>query len=193
MTFFQYLHHVDKDITIAINSANCVITDFIWQFFSHIQIWFVMYFIVAVMLFVKLGWKKALIVIASVALTIVACDQFSNLIKNAVQRLRPCHDLDMIGRGLNILEDKGGLYGFFSAHAANAMGFAVSTWKGFKNDAKGNYNIYGTAIVLWALLVSISRAFVGKHFFGDICVGMAVGLMFGYLFASIATRICKKI
>ena len=31
MGFFQYLHHLDKDVTLAINSLHCTFTDYIWM------------------------------------------------------------------------------------------------------------------------------------------------------------------
>ena len=68
-------------------------------------------------------------------------------------------------------------YGFFSAHAANAIGFACAasiilksrTWK--------------IVLPIWAILVGVSRVFVGKHFLGDVLVGFMVGAFFGILFA----------
>lgn len=189
---FRSLHHIDKDITLSINSMNSPFTDQMWMLFSDRNIWIVLYVAVIVMLFVRLGWKKALVVILSAILCIVACDQFANLVKFGVERLRPCHDADMLARGLRVLEDPGQLYGFFSAHAANAGGFAVVSYLGFRNDGRLKYRGYGIGIGLWAFLVGVSRIFVGKHFFGDVCVGFAVGILFGCLFGLLARWVIKK-
>lgn len=186
MTILQYLHHVDQNVTLAINALNCPFTDVIWQFFSAKTVWFPMYLAVAVFLFIRLGWKKAIPAVVACILTVAACDQCGNLVKDAVERLRPCWDLNMVERGLHILEDKGNLYGFYSAHAANAMGFAVCSAACFRHDARRRYKWYTLAIVLWAILVGMSRVFVGKHFFGDVCAGFLVGMIFGSVFARLA-------
>lgn len=194
MDILRWAHHLDKDITLAINSVHCVVSDFIWQIFSNKEIWFVLYFIVLLFLFRNLGWKKAIVAVLAIVLTIVCCDQFANFTKAYFERLRPCWDADMIAGGLHELEGKGNLYGFYSAHAANAMGFAVSSAMLFKSDRNllRNYTGYTVCIIIWALLVGFSRIFVGKHFFGDVMVGFAVGAIFGSIFAGIASKFIRK-
>lgn len=191
MTLFQQVHHLDKDVTLAINSLSSTISDGIWQFFSYKNSWYILYLAILVILYVRLGWKKGTIALLACVLCIICCDQFANLIKDWVQRLRPCWDQEMIDRGLNVLEYKGGKYGFFSAHAANAMGFAACSMLCLGIDGSHSHKFYNTAMPIWALLVGISRVFVGKHFFGDVLVGWAVGAFFGILFGIIAERIAR--
>lgn len=190
--FLKQCHHIDKTVTLAINSLNCQFSDFIWQVFSNREIWFILYLAVLVFLFRNLGWKKAAIVTVSIVLAIVCCDQIANFTKFHFQRLRPCWDMEMIANGLHTLEDFGGKYGFYSAHAANAMGFAVCSIIGFRNDTSRNYNIYKWCVIVWAFLIGISRVFVGKHFFGDVMTGLCVGLAIGVLLGKLATFIIRK-
>ena len=98
----------------------------------------------------------------------------------------------MLDNGLNILDGYGGRYGFFSAHAANAFGFAISSLLIFKNDTRWTYRPYAWGIMIWAALVSLSRVFVGRHFLGDVLVGIAVGLLVGYIFALVYGRITSS-
>ena len=190
---FAWLVNLDRDLTLAVNAWHNPATDSLWQFFSHIQIWYVMYLIIIVLFFIRLGWKKALVVTISCILFVVACDQFANVVKHCVQRLRPLEDADMIARGLHVLEGRGGLYGFFSGHAANSMGFAVCSSMGFRNDKSHNYRSYTIAICVWAVLVGLSRVFVGKHFLGDVLVGFVVGAIIGWGFAALARFCIRKI
>ena len=189
----RYLHHIDKDVSFTINAIHTPVTDWLWQLFSCKEIWFVLYLAIAVLLFRRLGWKRALVVIGACILCVAACDQFANFTKAYFQRLRPCHDAEMIARGLRVLENPGNLYGFYSAHAANALGFAICSWQGFRLDRKHRYNAYGWGILAWAFLVGISRVFVGKHFLGDVLTGFAVGLAAGALLSLAAKAICRKI
>lgn len=187
------LDALDRDLTLAINAWHNPVTDSVWQFFSHVQIWYIMYLVIIVFFFIRLGWKKALVVTLSCILFVVACDQFANVVKHCVQRLRPMEDADMIARGLHVLEGRGGLYGFFSGHAANSMGFAVCSGMGFRNDRRRDYRGYSVAIIVWAMLVGLSRVFVGKHFLGDVLAGFIVGAIIGWVFAALARLCIRKI
>lgn len=190
---WQEIHEFDQQITLALNSLHSGITDPVMMFFSSIPVWIPMYAIVAGLLFWRIGWKKALVAIASIALTFLLCDQIANLFKDGIARLRPCHDEFMVGAGLRILEGKGGLYGFFSGHASNSFGFAVSSSMAFRNDSRLKYRGYSVWIFFWAVMVSISRIFVGKHYIGDVVTGIIVGTLLGLACGFAARRIIKKI
>jgi undecaprenyl-diphosphatase len=187
----QTLEQADKLATLEINSWSSAITDPIWQIFSNIPIWVPMYVIIVAFIIQRLGWKKGLIVVAAAALTFGFCDQSSNFIKALTERLRPCHDPYMIHNGLNILES-GGKFSFFSAHAANAFGLATCTTIGFRIDKRLKYKGYITWMYIWATLVAVSRIFVGKHFLGDVIVGICVGTLAGLAFGTLAKVIIKR-
>lgn len=243
------IHKFDQLLTLEINSWHSPITDPIWQFFSDKLVWIPMYAAIIGLLFWKLGWKRGLMVLAAALLTFGFCDQFSNIVKAAVGRIRPLHDDFMVSNGLHILEGGGGL-SFFSAHSANSFGLAFSTFIGMKYCLKtlnniqhggspnhrdssnygdssnywdssnhgdsSNYgdssnhqdssnhggsfgqqprwlNIYGTWMFFWAFMVAISRVFVGKHYLGDVLVGILVGSLAGYAFARLAGYVAKRI
>lgn len=193
-SIWQTLEHADRLATLEINSWNSVITDPIWAFLSNIPVWIPMYVIIVAFILQRLGWKKGLIVVAAAALTFGFCDQSSNLIKDLTERLRPCNDPFMLHNGLHVLE-KGGVYGFFSAHAANAFGLATSTVTGLRIDKRLRYRGYAAWMYTWATLVAVSRIFVGKHFLGDVIIGIMVGAFAGYIFGKLAksaiNRFCE--
>ena len=191
MSIWQTLEQADKLATLEINSWSSAITDPIWQIFSNIPIWVPMYVIIVAFIIQRLGWKKGLIVVAAAALTFGFCDQSSNFIKALTERLRPCHDPYMIHNGLNILES-GGKFSFFSAHAANAFGLATCTSIGFRIDKRLKYKGYITWMYIWATLVAVSRIFVGKHFLGDVIVGICVGTLAGLVFGTLAKVTIKR-
>lgn len=190
---WEQIHELDQQMTLAVNSIHSGFTDHMMLAFSNIRIWIPMYVLVTVFLFIRLGWKKALVAIASIALTFLCCDQIANIFKDGIARLRPCHDPYMVSEGLRILEGKGGLYGFFSGHSSNSFGFAVSSYMAFRNDSRKRYRGYAAWIFFWAAMVSISRIFVGKHYIGDVTVGIIFGVIAGLIFGLAARWIMKRL
>lgn len=191
--FLKSCHHLDKDITLAINSLNSPVTDVFWQVFSNREIWIILYATVLFFLFRNLGWKRALAVTIYIALTIVCIDQSCNFCKEYCQRLRPCWDADMMSRGLHVLEGFGNKFGFFSGHAANAAGFAVGSIIGFRTDHTRHYRHYTVWVIVWAFLVGTSRIFVGKHFFGDVMTGFVFGTLMALALGWLALRVMQKL
>ena len=182
----------DQAATLWVNALHAPWSDAVWIYFSKVAVWIPLYAVVAFFLFRRLGWKRALVAVAAIVLTIVCCDQGANLFKNWICRLRPSHDPWMLANGLHLPGDAGGLYGFFSGHAANSFGFAAASLGIFRSDARYSYRGYGWGIFLWAALVSLSRVFLGRHYLGDILVGAAVGLLLGYLFALLYRRCAER-
>ena len=197
--FWNEIHKADQLLTLEINSWDSFITDPVWQFFSDKLVWAPMYAAIIALLVWKLGWKRGLIVLAGALLTFGFCDQVSNIVKHAVGRIRPLHDEFMLANGLNVLENGGG-YSFFSAHAANSCGLALSTFVGMKRCLSNSGSMmpkwlkaYGTWMFFWATMVAVSRIFVGKHYLGDVIVGIIIGSLAGYAFARLSAYLAGKI
>lgn len=188
---WQEIHRFDQNLTLKINSWNSSFSDPIWEFLSDIPVWIPMYVLIVAFIIWRLGWKKGLVVVAGALLTFAFCDQSSNFVKEAVARLRPLHDEYMIANGLHVLE-KGGRFGFFSAHSANAFGLATCTLIGLRIDKRLKYRGYAAWMYTWATLVAVSRIFVGKHYLGDCLVGSIIGALAGLSFASLAKWVINR-
>ena len=188
---WQEIHRFDQNLTLNINSWNSSFSDPIWEFLSDIPVWIPMYVLIVAFIIWRLGWKKGLVVVAGALLTFAFCDQSSNFVKEAVARLRPLHDEYMIANGLHVLE-KGGRFGFFSAHSANAFGLATCTLIGLRIDKRLKYRGYAAWMYTWATLVAVSRIFVGKHYLGDCIVGSIIGALAGLAFASLAKWVINR-
>ena len=199
--FWKEIHHFDQLLTLEINSWNSSITDPIWQFFSKIPVWIPMYVLIVAMLIWRLGWKRGLIMTLAAVATFGFCDQFSNFIKDLVDRVRPLNDEFMLTSGLNVLEKASHSFSFFSAHAANAFGLAACTISGLKLDEKwfstsGKPVSWGKAYVIWmyfwAVMVAVSRIFVGKHYLGDVLAGCMIGFLVGTVMSAVGKWIIRK-
>lgn len=195
--FWQNIHQIDQQISLMINGWNSAFSDPIWVFLSMKLVWIPLYAAILALIIWKLGWKKGGILIIGTVLTIVFCDQFANLIKHSVARVRPLQDEFMVSNGLNILELGGG-YSFFSAHAANSFGLVAVTWLGLKKGLADTSNAtlvkwYEWIMFTWAALVGISRIFVGRHYLGDVLVGTMVGIAFGLAMGWISYKVAERI
>lgn len=195
MNLFESIVQLDKSVTLWINNLSAPWNDAFWWVLSDVGTWVPMYILIALLLLWRLGWKRGLTVILSVVLTIVLIDQGSNLVKYSVARLRPSFDAWMVCGGLRLPYGilSTGKYGFFSAHAGNTFGFAITTWLGLKwNKPQSLHRLYGWFIFVWAAFVSVSRIMMGAHFLGDILTGALVGWGIGCLMALLARKIVVK-
>lgn len=185
----------DHQATLWLNQLGNTSWDPFWCFLSDVQVWFPAYFLFVGFAFWRLGWKKGLVVLLSLILTVVLTDQLSVLVKNSVLRLRPCYTPWMLENEIRLpLGANGGQYGFFSSHASNTFGFAVVSYLSLKwNDPSRNYRIYGICVFIWAALVTFSRVMLAAHFLGDVLVGTFFGIVVGYAVVYAARWLQPKI
>lgn len=188
------LVQIDQQISLWLNQNNPEALNDVWHALSGIREWIPLYILIIAALIWRLGWKKGLAVVLTLALGVLITDQIANLFKDGFMRLRPCRDPWMIANGVVCPDGiHGGLYGFFSGHASNAFGFAAGSWAGFQlNDRKHHYGLYGCFIMLWAMLVSLSRTMLAAHYLGDILVGSIFGLTLGLVLAFAAHKLIVK-
>jgi len=183
---------LDKQITLAINNFCCPASDAFWSFITVGAVSIPIYIAILALFIWKLGWKKALLMLGTILIAFVICEQTANIVKYAVQRFRPCWDEDMINRGIRILSTPGGKYGFFSSHSCNS--FCIATGAVMATRAFTDKKWIGLTIGLytWATLIAFSRVFVAKHFFGDILVGAIVGIAISYACMKLAIYLITK-
>jgi len=183
----DWLIEFDKYITLAINNTYSPLFDSVMVFVSKIAVWIPLYLavLVAIIYRYKKDWKKILLIIAALVLTVVLTDQISCLIKDSVCRLRPCHD-ESIADSVRVIVSKGGLYGFVSSHAANVFGFALLTSMIFRK------HWYTILIFVWATIISFSRIYLAKHFLGDVLCGALVGVSIALIMKLLLNQIERK-
>lgn len=183
---------IDQAATLWLNKLDTPALYPLWMGLSDARIWFPAYALIMGFIIWKLGWKKGLLVSLSLILCVVLTDQLSGLVKDSVARLRPCFNTWMVENGVLIpYGQAGGLYGFFSSHAANVFGFAAASSLGLKLNGKAVPQ-YAWGIFIWASLVSLSRIMMAAHFLGDVLVGVVFGLSIGVILAYLVRLIVVK-
>lgn len=164
----------DSGLFLKLNALHNAWWDTAMLFFTRKESWLPFY-LVLIFLIVRNFRGKSWFILVFLLLGLVVSDQLCNLIKELVQRYRPGYD-STIKDLTHIVLKKGGEYGFPSSHAANSIYVMTFTGWLFRN------RLSLIILLLWALLVSYSRIYVGAHFPLDILGGWTVGLVTGWLF-----------
>jgi len=180
----EYLAHLDQELFLYLNNLGNTNWDWFWVFITHKWASLPLYALVTWLMYKKIGFKGAFISVVLIGAMIMVTYGFAYLVKYSVMRLRPCN----MGFDARILVDDCGTYGFFSAHASSAFALAVFVGRILKPYYK--YALSG--MVVWAAVMSYSRIYVGKHYPGDILVGLIVGIVIGLLFYFWQKKLTKK-
>jgi undecaprenyl-diphosphatase len=128
------------------------------------------------------GWKRGGVVLVAMILLVAFSDQFTNLIKNSVERLRPNNDPEI--KHLLRIFIKPQSFSFMSGHATTSAFFSVFVVLLLRDKYKFIY-----LILLFPLVFAYSRVYLGVHFPIDISVGIIIGT----LFANFYFRVYKKV
>ena len=110
---------------------------------------------------------------------ILSCDQIaSHVVKNFVQRLRPCENIELNSMLKNIGQYHG-QYGFVSSHASNTFGLVAFLNGINKKKSKKKY------MYLWASIIGLSRCILGVHYPSDVLCGGILGICIGKSFSKL--------
>ncbi len=161
----------DKEFFLFLNGIHSPLWDYTMTLFTLTPTWLLFYGLILVIIGKKYG-KKSLFIFVSITLLILCADQFAGVLKHTIQRLRPSND-PTINQLAHIFFNKGGEYGFVSAHAANTFAFATFSSLLFKNS---RYTLF---IFPWAFIIAYSRIYLGVHFPGDVLGGAILGVAIG--------------
>lgn len=134
--------------------------------------------LVLFLIFMKKTRKQGIIAAVSLALT---CVINNLLIKNIFDRIRPYEVVE----GLEILIEKQKDFSFPSGHTAVAFGTAVVFFMLFPRK-------YGIPVLILAILMGISRVYVGVHYPTDVICGMMIGTAVAIVVVQSARRYEKK-
>lgn len=153
---------------INVSLANPV-TDFLMPIVTSDNALRALYAVAVILLLWKGDSRVRWLVVFSGIALLLADQTSAGLLKPLINRPRPCHEL----ANVHLLVGCGGGKSMPSAHAANSLAQAVLFGMYFRKARIG--------LLVVALLISISRVFVGVHYPGDVTVGALLGVLIGLI------------
>lgn len=168
----EWLYQIDLSLFHVCNQgiANAPF-DAIFPYLTDVKNWYSAYAVswVALIIFGKRTGRIAAILIIP---TIVLSDYISSaLIKNLVERVRPCFAVENV----RLIVGTTGGFSFPSSHAVN--NFAMAALFSY------HYPRARISLFVFAFLVAFSRIYLGLHYPSDMLGGAVIGMGIGFLIA----------
>ena len=162
----DFLNGIDVSLFYFINKslANPA-CDTVMPFITEVKHWYIFYIFFILWLLIK-GGARGRVLVVLLLIFVFAADQSSNYIKEILGRLRPCKTLPNV----NLLVGCAGSF-LISAFFSKFRGVAYSV----------------------ALLIGLSRVFVGVHYPFDILVGAFYGVILAYIILYLFRLINRKV
>ena len=176
----------DKELLIYLNNLGTENWDTLWLGITHQFNWAPLFIFIIFLVIKNFGWKRGGVVIISMILLVAFSDQFTNLIKNSVERLRPNNDPEI--KHLLRIFIKPQSFSFMSGHATTSTFFSVFTVLLLREKYKYIY-----FVLLFPLVFAYSRVYLGVHFPLDISVGIIIGTLFANLYFILYKKVDRRI
>ena len=173
------LSEIDRNLFLIINSWHSAWLNPLMVFFSSQVVWLPLIALILVMAFKQLERKSFYIFLLFLVLTIIASDTTSSyVLKNIVQRMRPCRVPELKAIMNHFGQKCGGRFGFVSSHAANSISILVFSHLALKVKSLKFHWLW-----LLPMIVCFSRVYLGVHYPGDILGGLIVGTTWAVILA----------
>jgi len=167
------IERLDQQLFLFLNSLNSPFCDQVMHAISGRVIWIPLYLAILIYLGIKYK-RKFLVILLFIILAATMADQFSVIIKNLVQRLRPCHEPALDGLVHLFKGECGGQFSFVSSHATNSFDVALLSLLFIRK------RWFTISIILWATVIGYSRIYLGVHYPADVICGSILGSLVGW-------------
>ena len=174
----EFLYSIDLTVFYFFNhTISTGVLDKFFSIITDVNKWYIAYIILIGIAFFK-GGRRGKIAVLGLILLIIVTDQTGyRILKEFFERVRPCNVLTDV---ITPVGCAGG-FSFPSNHALNNFAAAVFLLRLFP--------AYKWIFLVMAILVSISRIYVGVHYPSDVIGGALIGATFGYLFSIAALKL----
>ena len=176
----------DKELLVFLNNLGNENWDALWLGITHQLNWAPLFIFIIFLVIRSFGWKRGGFVVLSMILLVAFSDQFTNLIKDSFERLRPNNDPEIQYLLRTFIRPQS--FSFMSGHATTSTFFSVFTVLALREKYKYIY-----LILLFPLVFSYSRVYLGVHFPIDISVGIIIGTLFANLYFRLYRKVAEKL
>ncbi|PVX52424.1 undecaprenyl-diphosphatase [Balneicella halophila] len=178
--------NLDTELLLFLNSFHSEYFDWFMSMVTRREIWLPFYLSIGYTIFKSKGRVAFLTLIFIILVPSLSDLLNQHIFKPYFDRLRPFH-VEELKNQLHVFnENPSGRRGFMSAHAMNSFGLATFCILLFKKK------VFTLFIILWALLSSYSRIYLGFHYPGDVFCGMLVGILIGWMLYLFYKKIIGK-
>jgi undecaprenyl-diphosphatase len=170
----DFLYSIDVSVFYFINGtlANPLF-DKLMPFITEVKNWYLVYVLLWFIILFEGGKYRVAMAIAMIFLITITDQVSSSLLKNLIERVRPCNALPDV----HILVGCTGSFSFPSSHAVNNFAAAMFFSYYYKHLKWILFSV--------ATIVALSRIFVGVHYPSDVLGGAIIGIFLGYICAKI--------
>ena len=177
---------LDKELLIFLNNLGSEPWDGLWLAITNQLNWAPLFVFIIYLTIKSFGWKRGGFMVLFMILLVAFSDQFTNLIKNSTERLRPINDQEIKDVLRTLIEPQS--YSFMSGHATTSTFFSVFVVLLLKEKYKYIY-----LLLFFPLIFSYSRLYLGVHFPIDVFVGIIVGILFANLYFLLFKKLDNKL
>lgn len=186
-SIWAVLQSWDEQLFIFLNGFHTPMMDLFMAWVSTRNTWIPLYLVIIFSIFLFYPKKEAVFIVLYLIASAGLADLVtSGFMKPFFARLRPCFNPELDGL-VHIVGSCGGKFGFASSHAANT--FALFGGLFF---LKRHNEIILYSMLLWAILVSYSRIYIGVHYFGDVFIGAIIGFCISFTLYFLLTKTINK-
>ena len=184
----NYALDIDRAITLALNGSDSLFWDNLMICVTNTFSWSLIIVMLLVIIFRNNYVRDGLIILLTIGLMIFVADRLcSGLVKPMVARWRPTQDPEIMYL-IDVVEGyRGGRFGFFSGHACNTFCMATFLSLLFR------YRAVTITLFFWSVTTTFTRLYLGVHYFGDVTVGLIVGIFIGWVFYKLYQLLMRRI
>ncbi|MCJ7468040.1 MAG: phosphatase PAP2 family protein [Maribacter sp.] len=171
----------DRNTFLYLYSLGSEKYDGFWNGLSNFYISIPLFLALITLLFWKNPKKKAQWMIITYVGMIITVTSAMLLTKAWIVRVRPINAMTL-GRVIDLPAIPVN-HSFFSGHTATSFAIAVLSVLFLGKKIKATY-----LIIIWAILLSYSRIYLGVHYPLDVIAGAVMGILFAWLFYGLYKR-----